>query len=48
MNDAAILPLRFATITYEVAPYVGGVEPTGSDSVSPGDLFYEDMYIKAH
>lgn len=48
MNDAAILPLRFATITYEVQPYVGGMTPTGSDAVAPGDLFYEELYIKAH
>ena len=36
MNDAAILPLRFATTTYEVQPYVGGVTPTGSDAVGAG------------
>ena len=42
MNDAAMLPLRFGIITYEVQPYVGGMTPTGSDAVAPGDLFYEE------
>ena len=48
MNDAAILPLRFAVTTYEVAPFVGGIEATGSDSQLPGDKFYETMFIKKH
>ncbi len=47
-EDAAVLPLRFGLATYEIAPYVGGVIPTGSDSQLPGDLFYENIYIKAH
>ncbi len=47
-GDAAVLPLRFGLATYEIAPYVGGVIPTGSDSQLPGDLFYENIYIKAH
>jgi oligopeptide transport system substrate-binding protein len=45
-DDAAVLPLRFGIATYEVAPYVGGVIPTGSDSQLPGDLFFESMFIK--
>ena len=48
MNDAAILPLRFATTTFEVAPYLSGVISTGSDSVSPGDLFWESIQILKH
>jgi oligopeptide transport system substrate-binding protein len=48
INDAAILPLRFATTTYEVAPYVSGVLATGSDSVSPGELFWESIQILSH
>jgi oligopeptide transport system substrate-binding protein len=48
MNDAAFLPLRFATQTYEVAPYVSGVTATGSDSVSPGEEFWETIQILNH
>ena len=46
MDDAAFLPLRFAVSTFEVQPYVGGINATPSDSQLPGDLFYETMYIK--
>ncbi|MBI3749309.1 MAG: peptide ABC transporter substrate-binding protein [Chloroflexi bacterium] len=48
MNDAALLPLRFGTTTYEIAPYVSGITATGSDSVSPGELFWETMQILQH
>jgi oligopeptide transport system substrate-binding protein len=48
MNDAAILPLRYAVTTYEVAPYVSGITSTGSDSVSPGELFWETIQILNH
>ncbi len=48
INDAAILPLVFVTITYEVQPYVSGLFPTGTDSVAPGDLFYETIQILKH
>jgi len=48
MNDAALLPLRFALTTYEVQPYVGGIQSTPSDSQLPGDLFYETIQIKKH
>ena len=48
INDAAILPLRFGTTTYEVAPYVSNLIPTGSDSVSPGDEFWESIQILTH
>jgi oligopeptide transport system substrate-binding protein len=48
MNDAAMIPLRFAVSTFEVQPYLGGITPTPSDSQLPGDLFYETMYIKTH
>ena len=48
MNDAAILPLRYRTITYEVEPYVSGLQVTGSDSVSPGDEFWETIQILNH
>jgi oligopeptide transport system substrate-binding protein len=48
INDAAVLPLRFGLQTYEVAPYLGGVQPTGTDSQLPGDLFFETIFIKKH
>jgi oligopeptide transport system substrate-binding protein len=48
INDAAILPLRFGTTVFEVAPYVSGVISTGSDSVSPGELFWESIQILNH
>ncbi|MFL5670915.1 MAG: peptide ABC transporter substrate-binding protein [Chloroflexota bacterium] len=48
MNDAALLPLRFGLATYEVQPYVGGIQSTPSDSQLPGDLFYETIQIKKH
>ncbi len=48
MNDAALLPLRFGLATYEVQPYVGGLNVTPSDAQLPGDLFYETMFIKKH
>ena len=48
MGDATVLPLRFAVTTFEVAPYLGGINATGSDSQLPGDLFYETMFIKKH
>jgi oligopeptide transport system substrate-binding protein len=47
-NDAAMLPLRFGLATYEVQPYVGGLNVTPSDSQLPGDLFYETIQIKKH
>jgi len=46
INDAAVLPLRFGLQTYEVAPYLGGVQPTGTDSQLPGDLFFETIFVK--
>jgi len=48
MNDAALLPLRFGLATYEVQPYVGGLQVTPSDAQLPGDLFYETIQIKKH
>ena len=48
INDAAILPLRISTVTYEVQPYVSGLQPTGKDSVAPGDVFYESIQILQH
>jgi oligopeptide transport system substrate-binding protein len=48
MDDAAFLPLRFAVATFEVQPYVGGLQVTPSDAQLPGDLFYETIYIKNH
>jgi oligopeptide transport system substrate-binding protein len=48
MDDAAMLPLRFAVATYEVKPYVSGVVATGTDSQLPGDLFYETIKILKH
>jgi oligopeptide transport system substrate-binding protein len=47
-NDAAMLPLRFTTVTNEVQPYVGGVQETPTDAWMPGDLFYESIFIKKH
>jgi oligopeptide transport system substrate-binding protein len=48
MNDAAFIPLRFASVRYEVKPYLTGIIPTGSDSQLPGDLFYENIQILKH
>jgi oligopeptide transport system substrate-binding protein len=48
INDAALLPLRFGLSTYEVQPYVGGINSTPSDAQLPGDLFYETIQIKKH
>jgi oligopeptide transport system substrate-binding protein len=48
MNDAAMLPLRFAVSTFEVQPYVKGLTVTPSDSQLPGDKFYETIYIAKH
>ena len=48
INDAAVVPLQFGQQTYEVAPYVGGVQASGTDSQLPGDKFFETMYIKTH
>jgi oligopeptide transport system substrate-binding protein len=48
MGDAALLPLRFGLATYEVQPYVGGIQSTPSDSQLPGDVFYETIQIKKH
>jgi oligopeptide transport system substrate-binding protein len=48
IDDAAVLPLRFGLQTYEVAPYVGGIQASGTDSQLPGDKFFETMYIKKH
>jgi oligopeptide transport system substrate-binding protein len=47
-DNASVLPLRFSIATYEVAPYVGGLVVTGSDSQLPGDQFFETVYIKKH
>ena len=48
INDAALLPLRFGLATYEVQPYVGGLNVTPSDAQLPGDLFYETIQMKKH
>jgi oligopeptide transport system substrate-binding protein len=48
MNDAALLPLRFGLATYEVQPYVGGLQVTPSDAQLPGDVFYETIQILKH
>ena len=48
MNDAPVLPLRFAVTTYEVQPYVKGLTITPSDSQLPGDVFYETIQIEKH
>jgi oligopeptide transport system substrate-binding protein len=47
-EDAAHLPLRFGLTTFEVAPYLGGIEVGITDSQLPGDALYETMYIKKH
>jgi oligopeptide transport system substrate-binding protein len=48
MNDAPILPLRFAISSYEVKPYVSGLLVTPSDARLPGDLDYETIQILKH
>lgn len=47
-EDAANLPLRFGLITYEIQPYVGGIQVGITDAQLPGDALYETMYIKKH
>jgi oligopeptide transport system substrate-binding protein len=47
MNDAPILPLRFAVNPYAVKPYVSGLTEHPSDG-GPGDYFYETIQILAH
>ncbi len=48
LEAAAILPLRFATTTYLVQPWVQGLTPTSSDHQNIGDSFYETVTIAAH
>jgi oligopeptide transport system substrate-binding protein len=48
MNDAPVLPLRFGVTTFEVQPYVKGINSTPSDSQLPGDKFYETIQIEKH
>ncbi len=48
MNDAPVIPLRFAVTTFEVQPYVKGINSTPSDSQLPGDKFYETIQIEKH
>ena len=48
INDAAMLPLRFAVSTFTIQPYLGGINITPSDSRLPGDRFYETIFIKKH
>ena len=48
MNDAPILPLRFAVTPYVVKPYVSRMTPTLSDFRVPGDYYYETIQILEH
>ena len=43
------LPLRFGPPTYEVKPYVGGIQVDADATRSlPGDQFYETIQIMKH
>jgi oligopeptide transport system substrate-binding protein len=48
MNDAPILPLRFAVTPYAVKPYVSGLIEHPSDFRVPGDYYYETIQILKH
>jgi ABC-type transport system substrate-binding protein len=48
VNDAAFLPLRFQLTTYEIQPYLGGINISVNDSQLPGDATLETIYIKEH
>ena len=48
MDDAPILPLRFAVTPSLLKSYVSGVQRTTNDSENPGDRFYETIQILKH
>jgi oligopeptide transport system substrate-binding protein len=48
MNDAPILPLRFAVTPYEIKPYVSRLTVMPSDYRVPGDYYYETIQILKH
>lgn len=48
MNDAPVLPLRFAVTPYAVKPYVSRLTVTPSDFQVPGDYYYETIQILRH
>lgn len=48
MNDAPILPLRFAVTPYAIKPYVSRLTEHPSDFRVPGDYYYETIQILKH
>jgi len=48
INDAPMLPLRFQLTTYEIQPYLGGINISVNDSQLPGDATLESIFIKEH
>jgi len=48
MDEAPILPLRYAVTPALLKPYVSGVNATTNDSENPGDRFYETIQILKH
>jgi oligopeptide transport system substrate-binding protein len=48
VNDAPILPLRFAVSPYLVKPHVSRLTPMPTDSRVPGDYYYETIQILEH
>ena len=48
MDDAAFLPLRFREQPFEVRPYVSGLTVTPTDTLVPGDRFFETIRILRH
>jgi oligopeptide transport system substrate-binding protein len=48
MDDAPILPLRYAVTPVLIKPYVAGVQQTTNDSENPGDRFLETISILKH
>ncbi len=48
MDDASILPLRYAVTATLIRPYVSGLIITPMDSETPGEHFYEAIQILKH
>jgi oligopeptide transport system substrate-binding protein len=48
LDDAPMIPLRFAVNRYLVKPYVQGIQITSIDSENPGDRLLESVSIAAH
>lgn len=47
LDDAPVIPLRFAVTRFLVKPYVKGVQITPQDHENPGDNFLETIFLEA-